>query len=120
MDTPRPKLGHLTLFPHIDLDGARQSELVRRAQITKQAVGQHVDELERLGVVERQADPADRRAKRVVFTDRGRAMMLEGLAVIAEVERIILEDLSPSVREALREGLAQALHTLEAGAQTTR
>src|SRR5437667_167757 len=41
---PQAKLVHTTLLPHIDLDGTRQTEIARRAGITKQAVGQLVDE----------------------------------------------------------------------------
>lgn len=110
---PEVQLGHLTLFPHIDLDGTRQSELVRRAQISKQAVGQHVDELERLGVVARQPDPADRRAKRVVFTDQGRATMLEGLGALAEVEAQILGGFSEEEKVQLRSHLHRVLTALE-------
>src|SRR3954466_12934297 len=41
--------------------------------VTKQAVAPVVDEMVALGLVERGPDPADRRAKRLALTDRGRA-----------------------------------------------
>jgi hypothetical protein len=44
------------------------------AAITRQAIGQLVDELEDLGYVQRTTDPADGRAQLVLFTRRGRAM----------------------------------------------
>jgi DNA-binding MarR family transcriptional regulator len=40
--------------------------------MTKQAMGQHVDQLEALGYLERVADPRDRRAKLVRPSRRGR------------------------------------------------
>ncbi|MEO1227859.1 MAG: MarR family transcriptional regulator [Myxococcota bacterium] len=104
---------HLALFPHLDLEGTRIAELARRAEISKQAVAQHVDALEGLGVVERRPDPEDGRAKRVVFTDLGREMMLFGLGVLAEVEEEVLAGLSPERRSALRDDLVSIMSVLE-------
>lgn len=87
LDGWRPRPAHTTLFPHIDLEGTRLTELAQRVGITKQAVGQLVDDLERVGMVERIPDPADGRAKLVVWTDRGRRGLLEGLEVLGGVER---------------------------------
>jgi hypothetical protein len=58
---------HARLIPYIGPDGTRLSDLAQRVGISKQAVGQLVDELEALGVVARVADPADGRARLVVF-----------------------------------------------------
>src|SRR5256885_13963788 len=68
---PEARLAHTALLPHIDLDGTRQTEIARRAGITKQAVGQLVDDLIALGLVEREPDPLDGRAHLVRFTDDG-------------------------------------------------
>jgi hypothetical protein len=48
---------HTALFPHLDFDGIRLTDLAARVGVTKQAVGQLVDELAALGVVERIDDP---------------------------------------------------------------
>lgn len=82
-------------------------------QITKQAVGQLVDELEGLGVVERGPDPTDRRAKLVHFTDFGRDTMLVGLEALAAVDEEMLAGLSPRRREALGRDLMTIQATLE-------
>jgi DNA-binding MarR family transcriptional regulator len=84
----RPKLrrSHTALFPHIDLEGTRVTELAERLGVTKQAVSQALDDLEQLGIVERVADPADARARLVRFTERGRAGLLDGLAILRELE----------------------------------
>jgi DNA-binding MarR family transcriptional regulator len=50
--------------------------------VTKQAVSQLVDDLEAMEVLERVVDPDDARARRVRFTSRGRAGLLDGLAVL--------------------------------------
>jgi len=102
---PRPRPAHMTLFPHIALEGTRPSELARKLGITKQAVGQLVGELEAMGVDERQPDPDDGRAKRVVFTEQGLQSILEGLRhlrrVEAELAKAIGKDTMASLHDAL-------------------
>ena len=53
--------------------GTRLTELAEQAQITKQAAGSLVDQLERAGYVERVPDPTDARARLVRLAPRGRA-----------------------------------------------
>ena len=78
---------HTALFPHIDLEGTRLTELARRLGISKQAVGQLVDELEEMGGLERVPDPVDGRAKLVRFRRRkGRLVLFEGLEVLGKLE----------------------------------
>lgn len=54
-------------------EGTRLTELAEQAQITKQAAGSLVDQLERAGYVERVPDPTDARARLVRLAPRGRA-----------------------------------------------
>ena len=44
-----------------------------------------VDDLESLGYVERKPDPADRRAKLIVPTRRGRAQMKAATSIMADI-----------------------------------
>jgi DNA-binding MarR family transcriptional regulator len=89
---------HSAVMSHIDIDGGtRLSTIAARANITPQAVGELVDDLERLGYVVRQPDPDDRRAKRIVLTDRGRESVAAALDTIATLEAE-LEDLLGSDR----------------------
>ena len=62
----RPK--HGAVFANLDREGTRATALAARAGIGKAAMGELIDELERLGYVERQPDPDDRRAKRILPT----------------------------------------------------
>jgi DNA-binding MarR family transcriptional regulator len=57
--------------------------------VSKQAVGPVVDEMVALGLVERSPDPADRRAKLLALTERGRAARAQALEVSAALEREI-------------------------------
>jgi DNA-binding MarR family transcriptional regulator len=54
--------------------------------MTKQAVGEAVSDLERLGYAERVADPSDGRAKIIRLTDEGGAAQRAGFAIIADLE----------------------------------
>jgi DNA-binding MarR family transcriptional regulator len=52
-------------------EGIRLTELAAFASMTKQSVGEIVDDLVALGYVERIPDPADRRAKLIRLTPKG-------------------------------------------------
>jgi DNA-binding MarR family transcriptional regulator len=67
--------GHHTVLRHLGEDGARPSELAAKAGITRQAVTKTLDELERLGLVDREPDPADGRGVIVRYTTRGLAAL---------------------------------------------
>ena len=82
----RYRPSHMALFPHLSLEGSRITTLAEQMQISKQAVGQVVEELEQLGVVCRVPDPSDGRAKLVKFTAAGRKGMLQGLDLLKRME----------------------------------
>ncbi|WP_437547693.1 MarR family transcriptional regulator [Sorangium sp. So ce367] len=105
---------HTALMPYIDLEGTRQIDLAERAGVTKQAVGQLVEELEAAGVVERTPDPEDRRAKRVRFTPHGLKMLLHGLGVLQELEDELTRALGEKQMTSLKKGLTALLAALEA------
>ena len=78
---------HSAVFAHIDVEGGtRLTTLAARANMTPQALGELVDELERLDYVRRQPDAEDRRAKRIVLTDRGLATVAAAQQTIAGIE----------------------------------
>lgn len=62
---------HLNLTRNLDRAGTRTSELARRAGVTKQAMGEIVEQCEKLGLIRRIPDKKDARAKIVKFTDLG-------------------------------------------------
>lgn len=69
----RPR--HGIVLAYLDDQGSRATELAALSGRHKQLIGRTVDELEALGYVTRAPDPSDRRAKLVVPTPRGRAVM---------------------------------------------
>lgn len=104
---------HLTVMPHLDLDGTRLGELARRMGVSKQAAGQLVDELERRGIVERRPDPDDGRAKRVSFTDLGRDALLSGLGALSRAEAELTQEMDPTAVAALSDALERITSILE-------
>ncbi|MER7890156.1 MarR family transcriptional regulator [Micromonospora sp. NPDC094482] len=80
--TPR----HGAVLAYLDEDGIRPSELAHLSGRHKQTIGTIVDELEKLGYLRREADPADRRAKLIMPTERGRRLMRYSDLVVAEIE----------------------------------
>lgn len=80
------RASHTALLPHLDLSGTRLTDLAERLGVSKQAVAPLVDELEHMGVLEKVPDPSDGRAKLIVYTERGKRGLLEGLEVLKEVE----------------------------------
>jgi DNA-binding MarR family transcriptional regulator len=77
--------GHGCVFGTITPGGDRLTVLAERAQLTKQAVGEVVSELEERGYVERVPDPDDRRAKIIRLTERGEAAWTLGHSYLAEI-----------------------------------
>jgi DNA-binding MarR family transcriptional regulator len=62
---------HLTVFQQLAAAGSRLTDLAARAHMTKQSMGALVDDLERMGYVERIPDAGDKRVKIVRRTGRG-------------------------------------------------
>ena len=77
---------HGAVLAYLDEDGVRATELARLSGRHKQIIGRIVDELQELGYVERRPDPADRRAKLILPTERGLEQVRLGDEVIAEIE----------------------------------
>lgn len=106
------------LFPHIDWEGTRLTDLAARVGVTKQAVGQSVSELEAEGIVTRRRDPADGRARKVFFTARGRRAIVRGLGALGGLEADCAARMSAREIAALKRSLARVIAILEADASS--
>jgi DNA-binding MarR family transcriptional regulator len=77
---------HAAVFVNIDSEGTRLTTLAERARMTPQAMSELVDDLVRMGYVDRQPDPYDRRAKLIALTDRGYDALQAGFDTIIAIE----------------------------------
>jgi DNA-binding MarR family transcriptional regulator len=77
---------HLNVLQYPGPQGTRPSELAARLQISKQALNYLLGQLERLGYLERHADPHDLRSKRIVLTERGTSAIPVIREAVSEVE----------------------------------
>ena len=84
----RDKVGaaHVHITRHLPLEGARLTELAQWAGMTKQAMGDLVDQCAAWGLVARQADPRDARARRIVFTPTRLDWLAAFRAAVAQAE----------------------------------
>ena len=105
---------HLNLLLYPGPQGSRPSELAARRGMTKQAVNYLLGELERLGYLERRADPDDRRSKRVALTRRGELAAYAIRDAVRELERDWEQQLGPKRFAQLR-GLLLELNESELG-----
>jgi DNA-binding MarR family transcriptional regulator len=106
------RAAHKCVFRFLEPSGVRLRELADRAGMTPQSVGEHVDELERLGYVERVPDAGDRRAKLIRPTARGTAAMQAALDALGAIEREWNEALGPRRLAQLRRAL-EAIRDLQ-------
>lgn len=91
--------------------GTSQTALTARMNLSKQAVQQLLDQLEAQGLVRREPDPADKRAKRVVLTPQGTDAAVRRSAASAALEEQLRDTLGRKRFKALR----KALRELSAG-----
>ncbi|MDR6434089.1 MarR family transcriptional regulator [Brucella pseudogrignonensis] len=83
-----------TLLTLIEQEGLYQKELAEVLEIENATMVRLIDGLERQAFVERQAVEGDRRAKRIVMTEEGKALAQQVVDLAAEVRVDLLEGIS--------------------------
>jgi DNA-binding MarR family transcriptional regulator len=96
------KPAHSAVFAQIVPEGSRLTDLARGANMSPQAMGELVDELEQLEYVVRHPDPTDRRAKLMVLTPTGRDCIAAGMATIDGIEQQLTQLLGERGHRELR------------------
>jgi len=62
---------HIHITRHLPLEGAQLTQLAHSAGMSKQAMGELVDQCEAWGLIAKEKDEVDKRAKRIRFTELG-------------------------------------------------
>jgi len=91
----------LTLRRQADGKAMTPGELARDMMLSPPAMTNRIDRLSARGLVERHADPDDRRALRVALTEAGRAMADQVVETHVALEESLLEGLSQDERDQL-------------------
>ncbi|ALG08746.1 MarR family winged helix-turn-helix transcriptional regulator [Kibdelosporangium phytohabitans] len=100
---PQGTRGYHVLSTVVREDMPTQAALAAHLAIDRTVMTYLIDELEADGLVERQPDPADRRARRIVPTKRGRDFLATADRRVAAVEDAILTGLTPDERSAFHD-----------------
>lgn len=89
-------------------EGARQSVIAERMGVEPMTVCGFIDRLERLGLANRQPDPADRRAKNVRTTEAAEAT----IAALRAEARVLVDAAQAGLDPAAKAALTAALKTV--------
>jgi DNA-binding MarR family transcriptional regulator len=100
------RIAHVNLTRNLDVEGTRLTELARRASMSKQAMGELVDQCTELGLVDRIPDPNDGRARIVRFTNAGRIWLEAFRDAVDVAEREMRAELGKSAMNTILAGLA--------------
>lgn len=82
-------------------EGQSQQALAERLAVPPSRMVAKVDSLEEAGLVERRADPGDRRVRALHLTPKGRRLLKRAAEIAVEYEARLCEDLSEREREQL-------------------
>jgi DNA-binding MarR family transcriptional regulator len=77
------KPSYLAVLFHLDIDGSRLTALAQRVAVTPQAASLTINEMVRANIIAQIADPKDQRARLILLTEHGAALM-ETIAIAAE------------------------------------
>ena len=94
---------------NLPVDGLGMSDLASRLRLSLQRTGQVVSQLEERGYVRRVPDETDGRAKRVIFTDRGRQLVDD----IDDIDGALTDELAKLLGKQRFERLCQDLEALD-------
>lgn len=102
-------LSRLSRYP-----GLRQVELADHLDVEPITLCRIVDRLEEAGLVERQRDPLDRRAWRVLLTGKAQPIVGKLRQLAAELADQVFAGISPTEIEAMRSVLTRARENVAA------
>lgn len=108
---PEIRPSHIIVFANLGMGDVRVTELARRSQVTQQAMGKILKELERLDYIKRDIDDKDKRAREVRLTERGMVLAQDSLEIFNQTRENYankigvqqLEDLEHNLRSAVRQ-----------------
>ncbi len=85
---------------------ARAAELARVLGVSRQAIQQQINDLEEDGIVTQIPDPTDKRANRIVFSEKGAQLIGAAMETLREAEQVLAMRVGYDSLEQLRSALS--------------
>jgi DNA-binding MarR family transcriptional regulator len=96
---------HVHITRHLPPEGARLTELAQSAGMSKQAMGDLVDQCAAWGLVTREPDDRDRRSRMIRFTPTGLAWLRAFSQAVAQAEQEFRQEVGAEVATVVALGL---------------
>lgn len=115
--------GYLVLMAVASGPPRSQLALAQQLTVNKTVMTYLLDDLEAEGLLTRQPDPVDRRARQVLITEKGTRALKEARDRLGEAEAQLLADLDPAEEQQLRtllERVARTAHRDESDPEDCR
>ncbi len=103
-------LYHTVLISNLSSTGDQITTIADKAGITKQAMGQLVNELEKKGYIRKTQSPVDKRSYLIQFTERGQDALRAAYEVKLIIEKEYAEILGESNAKKLRNLLQKLIN----------
>ncbi|MGW3601963.1 MULTISPECIES: MarR family winged helix-turn-helix transcriptional regulator [unclassified Micromonospora] len=118
-DLPHGSRGYHILAVVVHEEVPTQVALASRLVIDRSVLTYVIDDLENAGLIERQLDPRDRRARRIVATEHGRLALADAEKRVAHAEDHVLAGLPEEQRATFRDFADRAAEAIQAAAPGT-
>jgi DNA-binding MarR family transcriptional regulator len=102
----------MTLLELWEGDGLTQKDLVQRLDVEQATMANTLNRMERDGLIEREENPKDRRARVIRLTDKARGLEADAKAAANEVNGIALSGLSEDERRAFVKTMTRVIGSL--------
>ncbi len=106
---------HNAVFINVPAEGIRLTDLAAAAGMSKQAMGELVDDLVERGYFVRKADPSDGRAKLITWAERGLQSHEATMRAFASIEKDLVDVVGSGDLEHLRTTLASLVGSIVRG-----
>lgn len=101
---PRTRTQTMILI-HISNGVTRAAELARALGVSRQAIQQQINELEKDDLITQLPDQNDKRANRIVFSERGAALINQAMQTLRGTEQALAERVGHESLEQMRQVL---------------
>lgn len=116
-DLPHGHRGFQALSGAVHRSARNQAELAKQLGVDRTVMVYLIDDLERAGLVERVADPTDRRSKLIEATEAGRERLAATESAISAAESELLGALSTDEQQRLRAMLREIASRVSLGSE---